>query len=277
MPELPEVETLTRALSQVLPGRTLTRVRFHRSDLRFPIPVRQFTRLLQGEKIDGLRRRSKYLLMETRRGTGIFHLGMSGNMFVMDQAQPRLKHTHAVLKFEDKTDPPVWIHFVDPRRFGVITCCPRGETESHPFFVHLGPEPLGTRGLATHLQNTGQGRSAPVKNFIMDQRHVVGVGNIYASESLFRARIHPLRETGSLSREEWQTLAREIRATLREAIRAGGTSFSDFRNPDGNPGYFSISLKVYGRGGEPCRRCRAPVETLRLGGRSTFFCEVCQN
>jgi formamidopyrimidine-DNA glycosylase len=205
---------------------------------------------------------------------------MTGNIFFEQSAVPARLHTHAVFHIAAANGGEAWLHFVDPRRFGRIDAVEGGDGElaGHPSFADLGPEPLeATAGeLGRYLFETSRGRSAPVKSFLMDQRVVVGVGNIYASESLFRAGIHPGRKAGAIPRPRYELLARYIRETLEKAIAAGGTSFSDYRHPDGETGYFQVELNVYDRAGEPCPVCGAKVRLLRQAGRSTFFCGSCQ-
>ena len=276
MPELPEVESLTRAVKLVLEGSSLEKATFLRSDLRAPIPVEGFRDLLEGELIESVTRRSKYLLIKSRKGYGIFHLGMTGRILVQSSATPTLPHTHAVFTVSGADGEIIYLHFVDPRRFGRIDCASIGELDKHPLFVDLGPEPLDCRNLGEHLYKLSRGRKTPVKVFIMDAHIVVGVGNIYASESLFRAHIHPRRKAGAVSRANYETLAANIKETLSDASAAGGTTFRDFKTPDGNPGYFAVSLNVYDRAEKPCKKCGSDIRLIRQSGRATFFCPVCQ-
>lgn len=277
MPELPEVECLTRAVRRVLKGGRMIEAEFFRADLRDPIPVADFRKLLVGERVDDVFRRSKYMLFQTRKGYGVFHLGMTGNMILHDDKAPKVPHTHAVFRIEKKDGKAGFLHFVDPRRFGRIACI-RGETyEDHALFADLGPEPLQARDLAGHLYEASRGKKQPIKSFLMDGRVVVGVGNIYASESLFRAGIHPKRKAGSVSHERFAVLAQSIKETLKASITAGGTTFRDFKNSDGNPGYFAVKLAVYDREAKPCLHCGALIKHLRQSGRATFFCPVCQS
>jgi len=277
MPELPEVECLTRVVRVALKGGRLLDAAFLRADLREPIPVDEFRRLLVGEVVEDVFRRSKYLLMKTRRGYGVIHLGMTGALVQHDTAAPQEPHTHAVFRIANRRGRESYLHYVDARRFGRISCLAGASYESHAFFENLGPEPLVCPDLGGHLFNESRGRKQPIKAFLMDARMVVGVGNIYASESLFRAGIHPEREAGSVARARYGRLAAAVRETLEASIQAGGTTFRDFRNADGKPGYFAVSLNVYDRADEPCRRCAATIRQLRQSGRSTFFCPVCQS
>ncbi len=278
MPELPEVECLTRNVRKALLGGTVERAEFLRKDLRWPIPIARVRAALCGETVDEVFRRSKYMLVRTKNGLGVFHLGMTGNMLVHDSAEPQALHTHAIFHFRSKAGKAQFLHFVDPRRFGVIDCVARDEAlEEHSMFKGLGVEPLAHRKLAAYLFERSRAKKQPVKAFLMDARVVVGVGNIYASESLFTAGIHPLRAAGRVSAEQYHLLAAAIQKTLRQAIKAGGTSFRDFKNSDGNPGYFVVQLKVYDKVGEPCPNCAKKISLARLSGRSTFFCEFCQS
>lgn len=277
MPELPEVECLTRAVRGVLKGGTIVEASFLRKDLRDPIPMDEFREVLVGEVVEDVFRRSKYLLVKSRRGFGVFHLGMTGAIIEHDRAEPQETHTHAVFKFLSAKGKEKYLHFVDPRRFGRIAALSGDSFEKHAFFVDLGPEPLITKDLGRHLFETSRGRSAPVKAFIMDAKVVVGVGNIYASESLHRAGIHPKRKAGQISRERYDLLAKEIQATLKDAIKAGGTTFSTYRNSDGNPGLFVVKLKVYDRKNEACESCGRKIRQITQAGRSTFFCAFCQS
>lgn len=261
----------------MLKGGRMVDAQFYRADLRDPIPVADFRELLVGERVEDVFRRSKYMLFQTRKGYAIFHLGMTGNMILQDEATPKVPHTHAVFGIEKKDGKPGFLHFIDPRRFGRIACFEGNEYESHAFFADLGPEPLTTRDLAGHLYEESRGKKQPIKTFLMDGRVVVGVGNIYASESLFRAGIHPKRKAGSVSRERFEALATAIKETLKDSITAGGTTFRDFKNSDGNPGYFAVKLSVYDRETKPCITCGTKIRLLRQSGRSTFYCSVCQS
>lgn len=277
MPELPEVECLSRAVDKVLRGKTISRAQFYRKDLRGLIPIADFRRRMVGHPVLGVRRRSKYMLWDTQEGIGIIHLGMTGHVIHRPDGNPEFPHTHAVFFLEDEDGCDAGaLHYVDPRRFGYISCCSHEEYNGHVFFRHLGPEPLGKGNLGSHLYRLSRGKSVAIKNFLMNAEVVVGVGNIYANEALFRAGLAPHLSAGEVSRDDYRRLATSIKATLKEAIKAGGTTFRDFRNVDGKPGYFSIRLKVYGRGGEPCFTCGKPITATRIGQRSTYFCDYCQ-
>ncbi len=276
MPELPEVECLTRAVRSVLEGGVLQRAEFLRPALRDPIPVEEFNALVVGQKIDEVFRRSKYLLMRTGKGLGVFHLGMTGALLLKDSNTPSVAHTHAVFQFKDRNGKKGFLHYVDPRRFGRIACVAGQDLSAHVLFAELGVEPLATDSLGAYLFDKSRGKKQPIKSFIMDGHVVVGVGNIYASESLFRSGISPKRHAGAVSRARFEKLGASIKATLELAIRAGGTTFRDFKNSDGNPGYFAVELKVYGRAGDPCESCGTVVRSIRQSGRATFYCGFCQ-
>ena len=265
MPELPEVECLSQAVKQVLEGRIIKKVKFYRSDLRGPIPKPQFETLLVGKVVTRVHRRSKYMLWDTVGGIGIIHLGMTGNVFFRKFAEPNLGHTHAVFSLVEKDGSDAgYLHYVDPRRFGWISCCPRDEYEEHRFFKKLGPEPLEDEELHVHLWEKSRKRSVVIKSFLMNAQIVVGVGNISANEALFRAGVRPSRPAGRVTKKEMKLIALSIKETLSEAIAAGGTSFRDFKNADGEPGYFAINLNVYGRGGEACRSCSNTIKATRI-------------
>ncbi|SMF83903.1 bifunctional DNA-formamidopyrimidine glycosylase/DNA-(apurinic or apyrimidinic site) lyase [Pseudobacteriovorax antillogorgiicola] len=277
MPELPEVECLSRAIKSVLEGKRIQDVKFYRKDLRGEIPIQKFRSLLVGQAVTKVHRRSKYMLWDTAQGIGIIHLGMTGNVIYRQTPTPELAHTHAVFTVGDKAgDPSGYLHYVDPRRFGWISCCTHDEFPDHDFFKKLGPEPLSQIDLVDYLWVKSRKKTVAIKNFLMNAHVVVGVGNIYANEALFRAGVRPSRPAGKVSRKEMDRIVPSIRETLREAIKAGGTSFRDFKNADGEPGYFAIKLQVYGRGGQECRSCGNLIKTSRLGNRATYFCTHCQ-
>lgn len=269
MPELPEVETARRGLAPHLEGRCVTQVTLRRPDLRWPIP-REVADLLPGQPILGLRRRAKYLLLDTEPGSALLHLGMSGSLRVLPARTPAGTHDHVDLAL----DSGKVLRFNDPRRFGCLLWQPAGA--EHELLAGLGPEPLGPDFSGDYLFELSRGRKAPVKTFLMDQAVVVGVGNIYAAESLFRAGIAPGRAAGRVSRERYAALAAAVWEILAHAIRRGGTTLRDFLSPDGAPGYFEQELLVYGREGEPCRVCGRTLKGSRLGQRATAWCSHCQ-
>lgn len=270
MPELPEVETTRRGLEPLIVGRTVTGVRVHNRALRWPVPP-GLERTLAGQTFLAVGRRSKYLLMRCDGGTLIIHLGMTGHLRVVPADEPRRKHDHVELLLDDGRA----LRFNDSRRFGAILWS-QDDPLAHPLLRNLGPEPFDGSFTAGYLAGRAQGRVVAVKPFLMDAKTVVGVGNIYASEALFRAGIDPRRPAGKVSRAAFARLVKEVRAVLLEAIEAGGTTIRDFANSDGEPGYFRISLRVYGRSGEGCVVCGAPIKQVRLGQRSTYFCAKCQ-
>ena len=284
MPELPEVETTRAGLAPHLEGRTVTGVVLRRPDLRWPIPA-EVSGLLPGQRIEAVRRRAKYLLLDTGAGSALLHLGMSGSLRVLPASTPVGIHDHVDLVLDaGGRDQKRVLRFNDPRRFGCLLWQPPGET--HELLAGLGPEPLSTdlhgagfNGAAfngDYLFARSRGRSAPVKSFLMDQRIVVGVGNIYAAEALFAAGISPLRAAGRVSRERYGLLVDAVQAILRHAIARGGTTLRDFISPDGAPGYFEQELSAYGCGGAPCPRCGRAMKQALIGQRATVWCGHCQ-
>jgi formamidopyrimidine-DNA glycosylase len=274
MPELPEVETTRRGLAPHLEGRRIAAVTLRRPDLRWPIPP-DVAEQLPGQRIDAVRRRAKYLLLDTAAGSALLHLGMSGSLRVLPATTPVTAHDHVDLALDSGRI----LRFNDPRRFGCLLWQPPGET--HELLRELGPEPLsdafdGTAFNGNYLFARSRGRSAPVKAFLMDQRVVVGVGNIYAAEALFAAGISPLRAAGKVSRERYVVLADAVKRILAHAITRGGTTLRDFINPDGAPGYFEQELSAYGRGGAPCPRCGRALKQANIGQRATVWCGHCQ-
>lgn len=279
MPELPEVETVRRGLLPHVTGRTIERVVVRDRRLRWPI-IRGFERKLAGRAIRAIDRRGKYLLLQLDGGNPanaggtdkvILHLGMSGRISLVEPARPVRKHDHLDLVLSGG----LVLRFNDARRFGAALWWPASQPR-HALLEHMGPEPFDAAFDAAYLAALARGRTAPVKNFLMDGRVVVGVGNIYASEALFRAGIRPARAAGRVTRGEYARLVRAVRAVLEDAIAAGGTTFRDFRDSNGEPGYFVQKLFVYDRGGRPCRKCRAPIRRAVIGQRSSYFCPRCQ-
>ncbi len=269
MPELPEVETTRRGIAPFVTGRVVERVLLRRKDLRWPIP-RALTAQLPGQRIDAVERRAKYLLLHTRVGSALLHLGMSGSLRITDPELPPRPHDH----YDIVLDSGQALRFNDPRRFGCLLWQKPGET--HPLLRSLGPEPFGDAFDGDWLWSASRGRRAAVKTFLMDQSIVVGVGNIYASEALFAARVHPRRAAGAVSRVRYARIAAEIRRILAYSIARGGTTLRDFLAPDGAPGYFEQELFVYGRAGEPCKVCATSIRAEVLGQRMTYWCPHCQ-
>ncbi len=280
MPELPEVETVRRGLEPVLAGRVIASAEVRRPDLRWPFPERLAERLT-GRRVTALRRRSKYLLGDLDGGeTLIVHLGMSGRLLVSGaqvgafhhaHAAPA-KHDHVVLDIEGGAR----ITFNDARRFGAVDLWPTGDLDAHRLLAGLGPEPLGNGFDGAYLAGRLAGRRTPVKAALGDQRLVAGLGNIYLAEALWRARISPLRLAADVTAAEAETLAAAVRAVLLDAIDAGGSSLRDYRQADGELGYFQHAFAVYGREGEPCPRCGATIARAVQAGRSSFYCPGCQ-
>ncbi len=272
MPELPEVETVKRSLEPRLVGRRLGAVEVRSPMLREPLDRDSLQRLV-GQRVDAVRRRAKYLLLEGDRGqTLVVHLGMTGNLTVATADQPVETHEHLSFHLEGGHR----LRFVDPRRFGVVLALERGDIEGDRHFAHLGVEPLEDDFTADYLKQRALGRRGPIKNFLMDGRIVVGVGNIYASEALWRAGVHPKRKVNRIASATWQRIVQHVRQTLHDAIVQGGTTLSDFHDGDGNAGYFQISLQVYDRQGEPCLRCQQALKRIVQAGRSSYYCAGCQ-
>jgi formamidopyrimidine-DNA glycosylase len=270
VPELPEVETTRRGLAPHVEGRRVTAVTLRRPDLRWPIPD-QIRDELPGRRIAAVRRRAKYLLLDTDAGdSALLHLGMSGMLRVLPADTPVGTHDHVDIALDSGRV----LRFTDPRRFGSLLWQAAGS--EHELLRGLGPEPLSDAFHGDYLFERSRGRNAPVKTFLMDQRIVVGVGNIYAAESLYRAGISPLRAAGRVSRERYAALAGAARGILAHAITRGGTTLRDFLNPDGAPGYFEQELSVYGRGGLPCPCCGAPLREASIGQRTSVWCPRCQ-
>jgi len=273
MPELPEVETIRRGLERALIGQTIRRVKIREARLRQPVNVSKLKKWINGQQVRSLRRRAKYLLCEMEnRAHLVLHLGMSGRLLYCEKKLPLQKHDHIQFVFDNGRE----LRFCDPRRFGMVDAVPPGKLQSYSHFQNLGPEPLSPEFTAEYLNARAQRLSRPIKNFLMDAAVVVGVGNIYASESLFRAGINPQKPSGQLRREEWKKLAGAIRETLKLAIATGGTTLNDFHDSDGEMGYFQQHLMVYDRTGEPCHVCGAKIKRIVQAGRSSFYCPRCQ-
>lgn len=272
MPELPEVETTRRGIEPHLVGRRVAGVVVRRGDLRQP--VSPSLESVTGMRFAGVGRRSKYLLLRLEPGDHLLvHLGMSGSLRLVNPADEPRRHDHLMLRLDSGRE----LRFHDPRRFGLFLHLPAGEDPAgHPLLRGLGPEPLEEGFDGCTLRAACRDRKAAIKLRIMDPAVVVGVGNIYASEALFRAGIRPRIAAGRVSGPRLDQLARSIRQVLGEAIRSGGTTLRDFVSSDGQPGYFRQRLFVYGRGGEPCRKCGTTIRHAIVGQRSTFWCPACQ-
>ena len=270
MPELPEVETTVRGLARFLEGEAITRVTLNRADLRRPFPP-DLVQVMTGARVAGLERRAKYGLIHLDRGaTMVFHLGMSGRWRIDPEAPDR--HDHLVLETADHT-----FALCDPRRFGSVDLVARDALADWPIFAKLGPEPLGDGFTADHLKAALAGREQAIKLCLLDQRIVAGLGNIYVCEALWRARIHPRKPGGRVTRPQLARLVPAIRDVLGESIRDGGSTLRDYAAPSGELGYFATRFDVYGRTGEPCRRDDdGRVRRIVQGGRSTWYCAKCQ-
>ena len=286
MPELPEVETVRRGLTPAMEGRVIERAEIRRDGLRWPFPP-GLADNLTGARVLRLRRRSKYILADTDRGTSaLIHLGMSGRMTVSGLAEAfvpgQFHHDHPVVQKHDHVilhmEGGVRVTFNDPRRFGALDLVPTEGAESHPLLASLGPEPLGNGFHAGHLAGELAGRRGPIKALLLDQRVVAGLGNIYVCEALFRAGIHPTRAGGRIGAARIDRLVGHIREVLAEAIEAGGSSLRDYRQADGELGYFQHGFRVYDREGMPCTTpgCTHTIRRIVQSGRSSYYCPACQ-
>ena len=273
MPELPEVETIRRSLVPYLVGRRVLAVRARRIALREGIEPNSWRVRVTGATFHSLERRGKYLLARSERAVALFHLGMSGRLVVRTPEDPREPHTHLVLRLDNGLE----VRFVDPRRFGVAVVLRPAEVAVHAGLSSLGADPL-TAGMGEALRRAAARSRAPIRNILLDQRVLAGLGNIYANEALASAGISPARRACSLPRERVAALAVAVRRVLRRALRAGGTTLRDggFVDATGEGGTFAVNLAVYGREGEPCPRCGGTIVRRVLGGRSVFYCPRCQ-
>ncbi len=270
MPELPEVETTRRGLLPHVVGRHVHGVVVRNASLRWPV-TRGLERKLRDRKILDIRRRGKYLLFDIGGGHLLVHLGMSGRLTLVPRDTPPRKHDHVDIELDGTRT----LRFTDPRRFGAMLWLD-DPAERHALLKDLGMEPLEAEFSGAALQRKAKGRSVAVKNFLMNGGVVTGVGNIYASEALFHAGIHPGRSAGNISAARWERLASSVRSTLESALESGGSTLRDFASAEGRPGYFQHRHAVYGREGQPCRVCKTPIRALRQGQRSTFYCPRCQ-
>ncbi len=268
MPELPEVEVSRLGITPHLQQQTICHIVIRQKQLRWPIP--NDVLLAKGQVITGVRRRAKYLLIDTAVGSIILHLGMSGTLRVLAASSPVQKHDHLDIVLGSGQ----CLRLNDPRRFGA--CLWQPPSDIHSLLQRLGPEPLTDAFDGEHLYKLSRGKQSSVKTFIMDNHVVVGVGNIYASESLFMAGINPKRKTGNVSRARYRLLADCIKEVLARAITQGGTTLKDFTQSDGKPGYFAQQLQVYGREGKACLRCQGTIRSHVIGQRNTYYCAACQ-
>jgi len=269
MPELPEVETTRRGIAPLLLDQMVTGAVIRQPRLRWPVP--ELANRLTGQHIQAVERRAKYLLLRFVEGALIIHLGMSGSLRILPATTPPRTHDHVDLLFGDRC-----LRLHDPRRFGAILWC-EDDPLRHPRLRDLGPEPLSAAFDRDYLQAISRRRRVAIKNLLMDGHVVVGVGNIYASEALFRAGIHPARGCHRVSGTRLGSLVAEVKVVLQQAIERGGTTLRDFLDQSGQPGYFAQELLVYGRAGQPCRQCAATIKTCRIGQRASAYCPNCQH
>lgn len=270
MPELPEIETTRRGIAPHVTDSHIVRVIVRQPQLRWPVAP-ELTTVLPGQRIERVRRRGKYLLLDTQAGSLLAHLGMSGSLRILMEPSPAGPHDHVDILLDNNAI----LRFNDPRRFGSLLW--GGMTPwTHPLLESMGPEPLSSSFTGTYLHQRARGRKVPVKHFLMDSKVVPGVGNIYANEALHTAGIHPLRAAGRVSLVRYERLVTAVRQVLYSALAMGGTTLRDFVGGDGKPGYFRQSLDVYGRGGQPCRKCGVALVEKRSGQRSTVYCHGCQ-
>ena len=269
MPELPEVETSRRGIEPHIVDTTISRVVIRERSLRWPV-AKDVDRNLPGQTVTSVGRRAKYLLINTETGSAILHLGMSGSVCIVDRDTPASVHDHVDIEFTSG----LMLRYRDPRRFGSLHWS--RNPLSHPLLKELGPEPLGDEFSGNYLWQRSRGRKVSIKQFIMNAHIVVGVGNIYASESLFMAGINPRRAAGRIAAHRYDALANAIKEVLSRAITAGGTTLRDFYGGDGEAGYFQQQLEAYGREDEPCRRCNTLITAIVQGQRSTYYCKNCQ-
>jgi formamidopyrimidine-DNA glycosylase len=270
MPELPEVETTRRGIEPHAVARKIVALHLYERRLRWRVQD-ELPDLVAGQRILHAKRRAKYLLLELESGTLLLHLGMSGSLRVLPADTPRIAHDHFDLVLDSGTT----LRFNDPRRFGSLHYA-TGDPNEHPLLAKLAPEPLDPAFNAAYLWRITRRRQVAIKQLLMNSRLVVGVGNIYASEALFRAKVRPRRAARTLTRLETQRLVRAVKSVLAMAIRVGGTTLRDYVGADGQPGYFRQKLYVYERNAQPCRTCRTPVRQLTQGQRSTYYCPTCQ-
>ena len=278
MPELPEVETVCRALAAVLEQHYVAAVFVGREDLRWPLPENLSARLL-GRRFTYVDRRGKYVLMHLdQQDILLLHLGMSGSIRIYDTSPALGKHDHIMLTMavSPTTAAAHYVVLNDPRRFGWVDLFPAAYQDTHKLLRHMGPEPLGNAFSAAHLQSVFSSRKGPVKNALLNQQLIAGIGNIYASEALFHAGISPRRTAATIKGRRAERLAVAVVKTLRAAIEDGGTSLRDHVQPSGEIGYFVQRLAVYGRAGQPCQACTTPIKMILQSGRSSFYCPRCQ-
>jgi len=275
MPELPEVETTRRGLATIIPGTTVHHFVVYNARLRWPIP-QELPQIIQGHPIISCTRRAKYLLLNFSHGSQIIHLGMSGSIRRVAPDSPRLKHDHAEWRLGHIT-----LRYHDPRRFGAILWHDNGtspDVNDHVLLRHLGPEPFDQQVTGAWLRGQLAGKRQAIKQSLLDSRLIVGIGNIYASEALFRAAIHPKTPASRLSLPRCDRLIQAIQTTLNAAIQAGGTTLQDYQSTSGEAGaYFELHAQVYGKAGKPCPQCHQPIKRITQGQRATYYCTRCQH
>lgn len=273
MPELPEVETIRRGLNRALSGRVILKVRIAETRLRRKVDAQRLLRLAVGQTIEQTDRRAKYVLCRLANdATLILHLGMSGRLLLCAESLPLEKHDHIQFRLDDGRE----LRFRDPRRFGLVEAVANGDLPNHPLFENLGIEPFDPACTPAFLFERARRLTKPIKNFLMDGTIIVGVGNIYANEALFRARLHPQMSAGRLKFAQWEKLLTALHETLELAIAAGGTTLNDFHDSDGAMGYFQQQLQVYSREKEACHVCGRKIKRIMQAGRSSFYCAHCQ-
>lgn len=271
MPELPEVETTRRGISPYLLNQKIREFKVREPRLRWPVPA-ALAKILPGQRIDSIKRRAKYLLLGTEVGTLILHLGMSGSLRIVATGSPPEPHDHVDMIMDNGQ----CLRLRDPRRFGAVLWTSQDPSQ-HPLLKHIGPEPLTKAFSGDYLYGACRKRRCTIKMLLMNARIVAGVGNIYANEALYHAGIRPGRAAGRLSHRDCATLTRLVKSTLKQAIRAGGTTLKDFVNSAGQPGYFGQSLQVYDRQGQPCGHCGAPIKHKIIAQRASYYCPQCQS
>ncbi|MCP4000725.1 MAG: bifunctional DNA-formamidopyrimidine glycosylase/DNA-(apurinic or apyrimidinic site) lyase [Gammaproteobacteria bacterium] len=270
MPELPEVETTRYGIAPALEGQKITALVIREPRLRWPIP-KDLPEKLQGQIVNSVKRRAKYLLLETQSGSAMIHLGMSGSMRIVSTQDAPEKHDH----FDIVTAAGDIIRYNDPRRFGSLLWAGLNP-DTHALLRKLGPEPLEEGFTGVYLWESSRSRRISIKQHIMNSKVVAGVGNIYANEALFMAGIHPARQAGRIALPRMENLSKEIKTVLTAAIKQGGTTLRDYRGGDGKPGYFKQELRVYERGNQPCKTCGTPIKQIVQGQRATYYCKHCQ-
>ena len=270
MPELPEVETTRRGISPLILGQTIQHIDVRQTQLRQPVP-KDIDVKCSGKKVLQITRRAKYLLLHLTEGYILIHLGMSGHLHLARQKTGIQKHDHIDMVFKNG----IRLRYHDPRRFGLWLYIDE-HPYKHKLLASLGKEPLSDEFDATYLFQLAQGKKQSIKSFMMSNKVVVGIGNIYATESLYWANIHPITAAGQINKEQYDQLVTQIKCILQHAIDAGGTTLKDFLSLNGKPGYFASELQVYGRAGRKCNRCHTLIQTIRIAGRSTAFCPTCQ-